>query len=303
MMALSEQSVSDGLLVRYLLGQLSVEEAEPLDQRSIADDDFAHRLDQVERDLIDSYVRGELLSETSTRFKSYYLSSPLRIQRVAFAQALLQGPKPKHGPELSRAEASPAASSRSSFWSRFSSSIAVWSLAGAAAGLALAAYLGTQNVALRRQAAVSETHEALLTRELDEQRSAAASAAQALEQMRSSQANLDQLKAAALVLPPPTRGAARLASLTVPKDAALVVLFLGLDSADFKVYRAVLRDTSSNRAVWQSGELAPAEGKFVSLSFPAKLLHSQTYIVELSGARANGSSESIGNYAFRVTTG
>src|SRR5262249_52822348 len=152
---------------------------------------------------------------------------------------------------------------------------------------------------LRRQVAESQSHEASLSREVNEQRSAATSALGALEQLRNSQSSIDQLKVAALLLPPPTRGVAHLASLTVRKDVALVVLSLGLDSVDFKVYRAVLKDPSSGRAIWHSEDLASDENK-VSLSFPAKLLRSQTYVVELSGVRANHSSELVASYAFRA---
>ena len=53
----------DDELVRYLLGQLSDEDTERLDEASIVDDEVAARLRIVETDLIDSYVRGKLTGE------------------------------------------------------------------------------------------------------------------------------------------------------------------------------------------------------------------------------------------------
>ncbi len=55
-----KQEFNDQVLIRYLLGSLSEEEAERLDELGIADDAFAWRLRAVENDLVDGYVRGEL---------------------------------------------------------------------------------------------------------------------------------------------------------------------------------------------------------------------------------------------------
>ena len=63
----------DQVLARYLLGSASAEEVERLDEHSIADDQLALRLHEVENDLVDAYVRGELAGETLERFQSHYL--------------------------------------------------------------------------------------------------------------------------------------------------------------------------------------------------------------------------------------
>jgi hypothetical protein len=55
-----ELEPNDAVLVRYLLGSLPVDEAEPIEEASIVDDDLSARLNAIERDLVDSYVRGEL---------------------------------------------------------------------------------------------------------------------------------------------------------------------------------------------------------------------------------------------------
>jgi hypothetical protein len=77
------------LLRNYLLAGLPEEEIERLDELSIADDEFAWRLRDVENDLIDAYVRGELTGEIRAKFQSSYLSSAERREKVAFAEALL----------------------------------------------------------------------------------------------------------------------------------------------------------------------------------------------------------------------
>ena len=54
----------DERLVRYLVGALDDDEIERYDELSIADGEFAVRLQSVEDDLVDSYVRGELSGDT-----------------------------------------------------------------------------------------------------------------------------------------------------------------------------------------------------------------------------------------------
>src|SRR5215470_3178673 len=79
---------NDAVLLRYLLGALPVDEAEPIEEASVVDEDLAARLNAMECDLVDSYVRGELEGPNLTRFQSWYLSSPLRVQKVEAAKAI-----------------------------------------------------------------------------------------------------------------------------------------------------------------------------------------------------------------------
>jgi hypothetical protein len=84
-----KQVDDDRVLIRYLLGLLPEEETGRLDELSIAGDDFACRLREVENDLVDAYASGELFGETLARFELSYLSSAGGRERVRFAEALL----------------------------------------------------------------------------------------------------------------------------------------------------------------------------------------------------------------------
>lgn len=79
---------SDNQIKRYLMGLTTADETETLDELSFIDDDFAARMEGVENDLIDAYVQGELSGSELKRFEEYYLTTPLRIERVEFAKAL-----------------------------------------------------------------------------------------------------------------------------------------------------------------------------------------------------------------------
>src|SRR5215472_6462693 len=83
------QVLDDERLRRYLLGVLPEADAERLHELSVTDEEFAGRLDAVENDLVDAYVRGELSEDNLTHFKAFYLSSPTRRQKVQFAEGLL----------------------------------------------------------------------------------------------------------------------------------------------------------------------------------------------------------------------
>lgn len=75
-------------MVRYLLGSLSEEETERVEELSFVDDEFAVQLSAVENDLVDNYVRGRLSGEKLERFDSYYLASPKRRIKVENARIL-----------------------------------------------------------------------------------------------------------------------------------------------------------------------------------------------------------------------
>src|SRR5438045_641500 len=88
-MSLPDDQIRDeGRLTRYLLGDLPDEERERLDELSVVDDDFCWRLKAAEDDLVDSYVKGELDSESMKLFRAVYLSSPKRREKVRFAETL-----------------------------------------------------------------------------------------------------------------------------------------------------------------------------------------------------------------------
>jgi anti-sigma factor RsiW len=84
---MKKQIYNEELIVQYLLGSLSEEETERLDELCFVDDEFAERLSAVENDLVDTYVRGELSSRNLKRFDSHYLASPRRREKVKIARA------------------------------------------------------------------------------------------------------------------------------------------------------------------------------------------------------------------------
>jgi Tfp pilus assembly protein PilN len=308
-----KQPYDDRLLTRYLLGALPEEEAERLDELCIVDDDLATRLHALENDLVDAYVRGEVSGEDLRHFESFYMSSAKRRQKVDFAAALLElekrraaapAPVPQEA-AIPRKELAPA------FKSPGRRALFRWGFAFAAAAMLLVAgFLLLENSRLRKQMSDAQMQQATLDqrgqelqKQLDDQRAANAEFQKEIARLRQSQTNLEQLKTIALLLPPPTRGAARVPAISVPPGTDVALLLLALESDDFPAYRAALKDSATRQIVWNSGGLEPSslgERRAVSISVPANLLKPQNYIVELTGLPTRGAPESVGGYPFRV---
>lgn len=79
---------SEDLLTHYLLGKLSEGDMLGIEEAYFADDDLHERLQALERDLIDKYVRGELNKKDRERFEQNFLSTPKRQQKLRFASVL-----------------------------------------------------------------------------------------------------------------------------------------------------------------------------------------------------------------------
>jgi hypothetical protein len=294
----------DELLSRYLLGDVSSEQAEELDELSVADDAFAWRLSGVENDLVDRFVRGELQRETLKRFQSFYLSSAKRRRKVEFAAGLLELEKR----DSVRGKRPTLVASRA--WWRWVSPYRQWSFAAAAVALLLlAGYLFTSNLRLRRQVdeaaanrANSNQREQQLKQELDRQRTANAATQSDLDRARGTSVTA-QLNTVALLLPAPTRGVDRVENVSVRPGTDLLVLLLTLESDDFPTYRVSLKNPATREEVWLSADLAssaPTGHKTVAVGVPAKLLRQQRYLAQLMGIQRNATAVPVGDYPFNV---
>src|SRR5712691_3907171 len=84
---MTREIYDEQVITQYLLGSLPEDESVRFDELSFTDEEFADALKVVERDLVDAYVRGELSGQTLEQFKSFYLASPLRREKIRFAEA------------------------------------------------------------------------------------------------------------------------------------------------------------------------------------------------------------------------
>jgi len=291
--------ISDDHLVRYLLGALPADEAERLDERTFVEEELAKRLQTVEDDLVDSYAAGTLTGERLRRFESFYLASPRRRTKAAFAKGLQDAierstrqprPVPATKPQVSRRIGR-------AFW---------WPLAAAAALVVATSVLVLQNITLRRelrdserQVAVADQRAAAASEQLGVEQNTAAAAKQALAETRATQ----PLAAVALVLLPQTRGVTFVPILVLPTGTSSVPLTLALEAPGGASFEVALRDPATNGTIWRSPSLAPQRVRqtpMVPVALPAALLKTQHYALDLFELRSGSAREFVNSYAFEV---
>src|ERR1700749_2439349 len=164
---MSKHSSDAQTLTQYLLGSLPAAEAERLDELSVTDDEVAEALRSVEKDLIDAYVQDELDEAARAQFKTYYLASATRSERVAFAQAFHARAEKSLTSQATEARAEAATKARTrrkgrgmfSIGRGFDVSRTGWQWGAACAALALliaVGWLTFENVRLRRRLAQTE---------------------------------------------------------------------------------------------------------------------------------------------------
>lgn len=83
---------NDNLLARYLLGYLSEEEQTAVEKSYFVDDGFFEELVAAEKELIGSYLRGDLSLEDHNRFQRRYLTIGYRRKMVESAQKSMEAP-------------------------------------------------------------------------------------------------------------------------------------------------------------------------------------------------------------------
>jgi hypothetical protein len=331
----SEQlGTNDAALLRYLLGALPVDEAEPIEEATVIDEDFATRLNALERELVDSYVRGDLEGSNLAKFHSWYLSSPLRAQKVETARAILRMADATEekvtingAPQAMAAPAATAVAPVTTPPEAVTTSVAPkfsygenstpgrlsalrlgmlrgWSVVAFAAAvlilIAAVGFLSNRNKRLRNEIAETKKQSTELAAKLNEEHAAATASGQKGVASDSLSHGLDNVATVTMFLSAPTRGASTIPTITVPAGTGLVVLSLGLGSNDEKSYRAQLMDPTTQKVLWHSGVLRPgSDGTYVSVTVPANLLKSKTYLIQLVHDAATG-SELLASYPFRA---
>jgi hypothetical protein len=312
---MSDPIYDQHLLNQYLLGLLPEVETERFDELSIADDQFAARLQAAENDLVDAFVGNQLPKEMLEPFRKHYLASTVRREKVKFAMALYEAneaparqvPPIRHetpaGNWLSRAFAIP----------RFKFGFAVAALVL----LVITSWLVIDNLRLRRQMTDAHARQAELAQreqqlraQIETQRNAAEQTEQELAQLRAEQqSQLERQKPseasliATLFLTPQLRDGGQPPNLRIQPTTKSVSAHLTLEPNDFSSYRVVLIDRTTQQAIWTSGPVRPrakGDSQALTIVFGAELIKRQNYSLRVLGVNANGNTELLSDYPFKV---
>jgi hypothetical protein len=325
-----ELSAEEVILIRrYLLGEITEQDRDPIEARLLTDPQYFNQLVRVEDELTDQYVRRELSQHEREMFEGHFMTAPQRRENVAFAMALHR----YVSSEANGRRVAGGARARTAFLTYLSPR---WrmarnaSLACAALLLAVAvAWLLMETARLQRRLAEVGAERAEssrlgqeLQRRLDEQRSQGEDLARQLENSRGRLAQLDrevarlskasgriQTVAGVLslaLLPGLGRDAADTAQTTTAvlgPGARRLRLELETDHPGFTRYRAELL-TAEGDLVWRRDALRErptSNGKVVVITLPVALLTKNAYLVTLSGASAGDNYARIGSYYFDIT--
>lgn len=294
----------------YLLGLLPESEQIALEQTFFADGEMLGRMQEIEFDLVDRYVRGKLPSDEREQFERHYLVSPQHLERVEFAKELL---RQADALQPNQSEDQP---------SKQSVPFGQWLLANLpppkfAFGAAMAAILLLAGgIWLARQHATLQQEIARLQaeRSAEQQRSGKLADQIAQQQEQNSQLNaeLERLRIESVPTTQPTlfsfillsgvRGDTEQQSLKIPAGTDLVRLLMKIENGNYHSYQASVRQVDG-RGTWSQPATSSKRtdgGITASVKIPANKLSSGDYILTLTGIDAAGSTEEINRYFFRV---
>ena len=95
------------------------------------------------------------------------------------------------------------------------------------------------------------------------------------------------------------REIATIPDVKIPASSQIVAVTLKLESDDFPAYQAVLKDSATDKILWQS-DAEKSINKTVMVKFSAKILKAKDYNIEIYGISKSGHREAISGYPFHV---
>ena len=293
----------------FLLGNVSEDERATIEDRFLADEEFASQILVVEDELIESYLRNELTFSDKENFEKAFLAHPRRRERVLAVRGIIKAAKAE---AIFKKEEKDSPSLLSSIFAflRFENAFARYAFAF----VALLFVLGGALLLLNR-----------LNQKQDNQL-ANANTAQPTPQpsinptltplpMPSPETSPtpspspvkieppEQTLATIILRPTIVRDPSQAQKLVLSSATKTARLQLNLERDDYKSY-VVRITTVEGRSVWQGGPIyARKTGsgtKAVVVNLPTKLLSQDDYIIELSGVSEAGPIESFADYFFSV---
>lgn len=264
---MNSHSEDPDLIRQYLLGILTEEQSQNLEERLLTSPDLREELLVVEDELIDEYLCGELSEAEQKHFATHFLQAPERQQNFRFAKTLDQYIAAAEGPAVRETSRSDHQSqSTPSILARLSSirSPAVgWSLA---AVLVLSVLVGVWTITRLNR---TETPNNSLVARLE---------------------------------PGVVRGGGEIDKFSVAADIQTVQLQLVVPPNDYKRFRAVV-ESSTGTQVWTGDNLTAntSDGTaYVTCDVPRSVLKPDDYRVILSGYSSENTHEALTRYSFRI---
>lgn len=325
-----DDPISEDLIVRYLLGDLSEEEQAQIEDRAFRDQQCLQNIQAVENDLIDEYAQGKLTGSERRQFEGRFLASAERRRKVEFARAFASV-APEFIEKDTLTAVSPVPTSWQSALGAFLRGLrpaAKFSLAAAALliliggpwlmvqSFRLRAELAglrqeqetraRQEEALRQQIADERARSEDLSARLQRERDESEEIIRELErkQQESAAQSAQSIVASIVLMPGLSRGGGARPNLVVARTARRVRLQIVIEPEDeYRRFRVELR-AKGGRQVWAEDNLSARRGRAgqtVVINLPADILSAGEYELALKGVADDGRTEDVGYYYFDVS--
>lgn len=294
------------LMRRYLLGDLPESEQLALETGFFADGDLLEQVQEIETDLVDQYVRGELSNAERLQFERHYLATPAHKQRVAFARELLRAANEQGLPQPRQP--------KESFWENLAATLRSRQFfLGAAVAAILLLLFGFGWMAIQKSlwhqarqeeriAELRRLHE--LESQIAQQNERNTQLNAELERLRAKQSSTaSQPSLFSFILLSGVRGDSQQQTLKIPPGTNQIRLQMKIENSDYRRYRVSLRPVDGGES-WNPGPVNAVTGKTgttVSVKVPANRLRPGDYILTLAGIHSEGSPEEINRYFFRLS--
>jgi len=303
---------------RYLLGDLPEAEQLAIEQHYFADAEMFEQVWAAENELVDRYVRGQLLPREAALFEGNYLQSPTHRARVASAGYLMKAVE-RRAPQDPAVETDRrAAADRSLTAGWFAGLGRSLGLKGALAAAliflaALSSWLAIDRLRLneelgsvKSELAQRQNGQGKIEQQLAEEKEREVRLRAEIGHLRQEALNRssssplrDGSRIVSLVLSPVLlRGnGSRLQEVEITPATNWVRLEVPSEANGFTLFQATVR-TPEGKEVWRRRSIQPESGSVI-LEIPARSLPAGDYIVVLSDS-SSGDSEGIDRYPFRI---
>jgi hypothetical protein len=311
----------ENLIRRYLLGELAEADQAALEQELLIDRGKFDQVWAVENELFDSYVRGEMSRADRERFEGHYLASPLHRERVAMAELFLTDLDQAVGEMVEARAKEPVFPWRRRFSLRSPRPVfgvvlvmtllltfsLVWShiervrLTGQIANVQKEAQ--TERAFLKQREWELESQNQEFEKQIADLSRRNGQSKAELEQLRLQRQTAPQTVLSFLLAPAPVRGEKAIPKSTIPLSAGKARLLMELDDNDYANYQVIIQTVEGLEILRRSAGKVNfgKDMAFATLSAKTGELHKGDYILILFGHTADGKSEEIDRYFFRVS--
>jgi hypothetical protein len=295
-MRIKEADQDDQMIRRFLLGDVSEEERQRVEESFITDSGYSENVLMAENDLIEDYLEGDLPQAEKEQFDAHFLSTPRQRRKVRIAESLKKFAVAEEaalspGTGKMRAPRQPEQRTYSNVLT-LRKPLLVLSLAAVlliALGLGAWKIVGTRHENERREQA--QTRRAAIEQEL------------AQLNVRSGGTPSDA-RIFSIDLPPVVvRSSANSGMISPPAQTTVVELRLVLIGEEYQNYRASLQKFDSTDQFTISGLRAESTpgGEVVPIKIPARLLTRGIYQLRLRADTAAGEPVEVGEYQFQMS--